>query len=64
LLRLEALERAVESAVRDLERDHDVTALSSLKLERDQLRRLLNEDWEKLRSDLSMGRTLRLAKRL
>jgi len=45
LMRLEALERAVEAAARDLARDHDASALISLKGERDQLRRLVNSDW-------------------
>jgi DNA primase len=42
LIRLEALERAVEAAKQDLERDNDSTALFTLKSERDQLKRLLD----------------------
>jgi len=45
LMQLEALERAVEAAARDLDRDHDSSTLVSLKTERDQLRKLLNSDW-------------------
>jgi DNA primase len=45
LMNLEALERAVEAAVRDLDRDHDSSTLISLKTERDHLRRLVNSDW-------------------
>ena len=45
LMRLEALERAVEAAARDLERDHDASTLVSLKSERDHLRKLVNSDW-------------------
>ena len=45
LMNLESLERAVEAAARDLDRDHDSTTLMSLKTERDQLRRLINSDW-------------------
>ncbi|MFL5295933.1 MAG: DNA primase [Phenylobacterium sp.] len=45
LMQLESLERAVEAAARDLDRDHDSTTLLSLKTERDQLRKLLNSDW-------------------
>ncbi len=45
LMRLEALERAVEGAARDLARDQDASALLSLKAERDQLRKLVNSDW-------------------
>ncbi|RAK51391.1 DNA primase [Phenylobacterium deserti] len=45
LVQLEALERAVDEAVRDLPRDKDSTTLINLKVERDQLRRLINSDW-------------------
>jgi len=45
LMELESLERAVEAAARDLDRDHDSSTLISLKAERDQKRRLLNSDW-------------------
>jgi DNA primase len=45
LMELEALERAVESAVRDLDRDHDSSTLINLKADRDQKRRLINSDW-------------------
>jgi DNA primase len=45
LMELEALERAVEAAVRDLDRDHDSSTLISLKADRDQKRRLINSDW-------------------
>ncbi|MBL8769958.1 MAG: DNA primase [Phenylobacterium sp.] len=45
LMQLESLERAVEAAARDLDRDRDATTLMSLKAERDHLRRLINSDW-------------------
>lgn len=45
LMQLEGLERAVEAAARDLERDQDSTTLMALKAERDMLRRLINSDW-------------------
>jgi DNA primase len=45
LIRLESLERAVEAAARDLDRDHDSSTLITLKTERDTLRKLLNSDW-------------------
>src|SRR5206468_6770752 len=45
LMQLEALERAVEAAARDLDRDEDFPTLVNLKAERDHLRRLLNSDW-------------------
>ncbi|MDB5496839.1 MAG: dnaG [Phenylobacterium sp.] len=45
LMNLESLERAVEAAARDLDRDHDSSTLVSLKTERDTLRKLLNSDW-------------------
>ena len=45
LMKLESLERAVEAAARDLDRDHDATTLVTLKTERDILRKLLNSDW-------------------
>ncbi len=45
LMQLESLERAVESAARDLSRDQDASTLISLKAERDHLRRLINSDW-------------------
>jgi DNA primase len=45
LMRLESLERAVEAAAQDLERDHDASAFVSLKSERDHLRKLINSDW-------------------
>lgn len=45
LMQLESLERAVAAAAQDLSRDQDVTALNSLKAERDQLRKLLKSDW-------------------
>jgi DNA primase len=45
LMELEALERAVESAVRDLDRDRDSSTLISLKSDRDQKRRLITSDW-------------------
>jgi DNA primase len=45
LMQLEALERAVEAAARDLDRDHDSSTLISLKTERDLLRKLITTDW-------------------
>jgi len=45
LMELESLERAVEAAARDLDRDHDSSTLISLKAERDHRRKLLNSDW-------------------
>jgi len=45
LMQLESLERAVEAATRDLDRDRDSSTLVSLKTERDILRKLLNSDW-------------------
>lgn len=45
LMQLESLERAVEAATRDLDRDRDSSTLVSLKTERDHLRKLLNSDW-------------------
>lgn len=45
LMELESLERAVEAAARDLDRDHDSSTLISLKAERDHKRRVLNSDW-------------------
>jgi DNA primase len=45
LMQLEALERAVEAAARDLDRDHDSSTLISLKTERDTLRKLVASDW-------------------
>jgi len=45
LMQLESLERAVEAAARDLDRDQDASTLVSLKTERDQLRKLLASDW-------------------
>ena len=46
LMKLEALERAVESAVGDMARDPSAAqALINLKAERDLLRRLINSDW-------------------
>jgi DNA primase len=45
LMELEALERAVEAATRDLDRDRDSSTLISLKADRDQKRRLINSDW-------------------
>lgn len=45
LMQLEALERAVETAARDLDRDHDSSTLISLKTERDLLRKLITTDW-------------------
>jgi DNA primase len=45
LMELESLERAVEGAVRDLDRDHDSSTLINLKADRDQKRRLINSDW-------------------
>ena len=47
LMQLEALERAVETAARDLDRDHDATTLVNLKTERDLLRKLINTDWSR-----------------
>jgi hypothetical protein len=44
-MELESLERAVESAVRDLDRDHDASTLINLKADRDLKRRLINSDW-------------------
>jgi DNA primase len=50
LMKLEALERAVEGALSDISRDPSAaTALGPLKAERDHLRRLVNSDW--LRGD-------------
>jgi DNA primase len=45
LMNLESLERAVEAAARDLDRDHDSSTLISLKTERDLLRKLITSDW-------------------
>ena len=45
LMQLESLERAVEAAVRDLDRDQDFPTLVCLKTERDQLRKLIVSDW-------------------
>jgi len=45
LMRLEALERAVEGAARDLDRDRDSSTLAALKTERDHLRKLVVSDW-------------------
>ena len=45
LMQLESLERAVEAAARDLDRDHDFPTLVGLKTERDHLRKLINTDW-------------------
>ena len=45
LMQLESLERAVEAATRDLDRDRDSSTLVTLKTERDHLRKLLNSDW-------------------
>jgi DNA primase len=45
LMQLEALERAVEAAARDLDRDHDSSTLISLKTERDTMRKLVASDW-------------------
>jgi DNA primase len=45
LMELEALERAVEAATRDLDRDRDSSTLITLKADRDHKRRLLNSDW-------------------
>jgi DNA primase len=45
LMTLESLERAVEAAARDLDRDRDSSTLATLKTERDTLRKLLNSDW-------------------
>ncbi len=45
LMQLESLERAVEAAARDLDRDHDSSTLISLKTERDLLRKLVASDW-------------------
>ena len=45
LMQLESLERAVEAAARDLDRDHDSSTLISLKTERDLLRKLISSDW-------------------
>ncbi|MCR5881169.1 DNA primase [Phenylobacterium sp. J367] len=45
LIQLESLERAVEEAARDLDRDHDSSTLMTLKAERDHLRKLVNSDW-------------------
>jgi DNA primase len=45
LMQLEALERAVEAAARDIDRDHDSSTLISLKTERDLLRKLVASDW-------------------
>jgi DNA primase len=45
LMQLESLERAVEAAARDLDRDRDSSTLTSLKTERDQLRKLIASDW-------------------
>jgi DNA primase len=45
LMQLESLERAVEAAARDLDRDHDSSTLISLKTERDHLRKLVASDW-------------------
>ncbi len=45
LMQLESLERAVEAAARDLDRDRDASTLANLKTERDHLRKLINSDW-------------------
>ena len=47
LMQLEALERAVEAAARDLDRDHDSSTLISLKTERDLMRKLITSDWSR-----------------
>ena len=48
LMQLEALERAVETALQDVTRDPSaLTTLGPLKTERDHLRRLINTDWTK-----------------
>ena len=47
-MQLEALERAVETALQDVTRDPSaLNTLGPLKTERDHLRRLLNSDWTK-----------------
>ena len=46
LMKLEALERAVESTLGDMGRDPSASAaLMTLKAERDHLRKLVNSDW-------------------
>jgi DNA primase len=45
LMQLESLERAVETAARDLERDQDSESFLALKTQRDHYRRLINSDW-------------------
>ncbi|MBS0360363.1 MAG: DNA primase [Proteobacteria bacterium] len=45
LMQLESLERAVEAATRDLDRDRDASTLVNLKTERDHLRKLIKSDW-------------------
>jgi DNA primase len=46
LMQLESLERAVEAALKDVDRDPGALgALATLKVERDHLRKLLNSDW-------------------
>ncbi|HEY8003185.1 MAG TPA: DNA primase [Phenylobacterium sp.] len=45
LMQLESLERAVDAAARDLDRDRDASTLVSLKTELDSLRRHVNSDW-------------------
>jgi hypothetical protein len=47
LMQVEALERAVEGALKDFGRDGDSLTLNNLKAERDRLRRLINGDWSK-----------------
>jgi DNA primase len=42
MVKLEALERAVETAKQDLERDNDSAILMKLKTERDLLKRLVD----------------------
>jgi DNA primase len=54
LMRLESLERAVETAARDLDRDHDSSTLITLKAERDHLRRLINSDWSSADPDAAV----------
>lgn len=55
LMQVEAAERAVESAVKDLGRDRDSSTLNSLKAERDRLRMLVNSDWSNPEAPIGMA---------
>ena len=62
LMELEALERAVEAATRDLDRDRDSSTLISLKAYRDHKRRLINAELiDELARVMAPGAELRFA---